>query len=128
MQDNETIQLSGEVDSVVFRSENTGFAVIMLASGGELITAVGDFGNTEAGYSANMGLDEEDYGVASSIADTASAIQETTSVLPDYTFKGSDSAAGTAVSGIIGSGIVAGAAALAAIAFGLFRNRHAKES
>ncbi len=86
------------------------------------------FGNTEAGYSANMGLDEEDYGVASSIADTASSIQETTSFLPDYAFKGSDSAAGTAVSGIIGSGIAAGAAALAAIAFGLFRNRHAKES
>ena len=55
----------------------------------------------------NMGLDEENYGVSSTAADTASGIQETTSFLPDYAFKDNDSAAGTTVSGLVGSGIVA---------------------
>ena len=32
------------------------------------------FGNAEEGYSENMGLDEEDFGVSSSVADTAGAI------------------------------------------------------
>lgn len=65
------------------------------------------FGNSEEGYAANMALDEEDYGISSTAADTASSIQETTSFLPDYAFADSDSAAGTTVSGIVGCGIVA---------------------
>ena len=65
------------------------------------------FGNSEEGYAANMALDEENYGIESSAAGTASAIQESTSFLPDYAFKESDSPAGTSVSGIVGCGIVA---------------------
>lgn len=65
------------------------------------------FGNEENGYAANMGLDEENYGTQSTAADTAASIQETTSFLPDYAFADSDSAAGTTVSGIVGSAIVA---------------------
>jgi len=81
------------------------------------------FGNAEAGYSENMGLDEEDFGLSSSAADTAGAIQERTSFLPDYAFADSDSAAGTTVSGLVGSAMVAGAAAIICLAGGFFRRK-----
>ncbi|MCR4779051.1 MAG: energy-coupling factor ABC transporter permease [Lachnospiraceae bacterium] len=79
------------------------------------------FGNEESGYSANMGLDEENYGNSSSISDTAADIQEKTAFLPDYAFSGSDSAAGTSVSGIVGSAIVAGIVFIISFAGGFFR-------
>ena len=72
-----------------------------------------------------MALDEEDFGVSSGAADTAAAIQETTSFLPDYGFSDSDSAAGTSVSGVVGSAMVAGVAVLIALAGGFFRRRRA---
>ena len=81
------------------------------------------FGNGEAGYSENMGLDEENYGVSSSAADVAGSIQEKTAVLPDYAFSESDSAVGTSVSGLVGSAVVAGAAALICLAGGFFRRK-----
>ena len=81
------------------------------------------FGNEEAGYAANMGLDEENFGVSSGAAEKAAAIQEATSFLPDYAFADSDSAAGTTVSGLVGSAMVAGAAALICLAGGFFRKR-----
>ena len=83
------------------------------------------FGNAEAGYSENMGLDEENYGISSGAADAAAAIQDKTAFLPDYAFADSDSAAGTTVSGLVGSGIVAGAAALVCMAGGFFRKKKA---
>ncbi len=81
------------------------------------------FGNAESGYSENMGLDEEHYGIASGAADAAAAIQEKTAFLPDYAFADSDSAVGTSVSGLIGSGIVAGVAVLVCMAGGFFRKK-----
>lgn len=81
------------------------------------------FGNEENGYSANMGLDEEDYGISSGVSDAAANIQEKTSVLPDYSFADSDSAAGTTVSGLAGAVVVAGAAALICLAGGFFRKK-----
>ncbi len=85
------------------------------------------FGNSEAGYSQNLGLDEEDYGVQSAAADKAAAIQEKTSILPDYAFAGSDSAAGTSVSGLVGSAIVAVLVLLICFVGGFFRKKnHAK--
>ena len=81
------------------------------------------FGNQESGYSANMGLDEENFGIESDAARTAESIQETSSFLPDYAFKGSDSPVGTSVSGIVGSVMVAGVAALICIAGGYFRKK-----
>ena len=66
------------------------------------------FGNKDGGYSANMGLDEENYGVQSNAADKAAGIQEKLAFLPDYAFKGSDSAVGTSTSGIVGMALVAG--------------------
>ncbi len=85
------------------------------------------FGNAEEGYSENMGLDEEEFGVQSKAADTAGSIQETTSFLPDYAFSGSDSAAGTSVSGIVGSALVALVAVALCFACGFFRKRRLKK-
>ena len=107
--------------------------VVALVGGGLSLFASGNpdglewsmFGNAEAGYSENMGLDEEAYGVSSSAAETAGAIQEKTAFLPDYAFSGSDSAAGTSVSGLVGSAIVAGAAVLICLAGGFFRRKKA---
>ena len=79
------------------------------------------FGNADAGYAENMGLDEEEFGISSSVAETAAGIQETTSFLPDYAFPDSDSAVGTTVSGLVGSAIVAGVAILICMAGGFFR-------
>ncbi len=83
------------------------------------------FGNAEAGYSENMGLDEEHFGVKSALADAAGSVQEATSFLPDYGFAGSDSRAGTTVSGLVGSAMVAGVAVLICLAGGFFRKRKA---
>ena len=83
------------------------------------------FGNAEAGYSENMGLNEEDYGISSSAAEKAESIQESTSFLPDYAFPDSDSPAGTTVSGIVGAAIVAGIAAVICVVFGFFRKKKA---
>ncbi|MBO4361069.1 MAG: energy-coupling factor ABC transporter permease [Eubacteriaceae bacterium] len=81
------------------------------------------FGNSDAGYSENMGLDEEDFGIASNASETAGQIQENTSFLPDYSFKDSDSPAGTSVSGIVGSAMVALAAVGIAALGGYFRKK-----
>ncbi len=81
------------------------------------------FGNEEAGYSQNMGLDEDNFGVDSKAADTAASIQDATSFLPDYAFPDSDSAAGTTVSGLVGGAIVAGIAVVISLAGGFFRRK-----
>ena len=83
------------------------------------------FGNADAGYSENMGLDEEEFGVSSGLADAAGSVQEATSFLPDYAFPNSESAAGTTVSGLVGSAMVAGVALLICLAGGFFRKRKA---
>ena len=83
------------------------------------------FGNTESGYAENMALDEDDFGVSSSAADKAAAVQETTAFLPDYAFSGSDSAVGTSVSGVVGSAMVAGMAVLICVVGGFFRKKKA---
>ena len=83
------------------------------------------FGNSEAGYSENMGLDEEDYGVSSGAAEVAGSIQEKTAFLPDYGFAGSDSVVGTSVSGLLGSAIVAAVAAVICMGGGFFRRKKA---
>lgn len=85
------------------------------------------FGNEEAGYSANMGLDEETYGAESAAAEKAAAVQEKTSLLPDYNFAGSDSAAGTSVSGLVGCALVAALAAIISLAGRTARKRSGKK-
>ena len=107
-------------------------AVVAIAVGGGLSLLASSnpdglewalFGNAEKGYTENMGLDEEEYGVPSKAADTAGAIQEKTSFLPDYAFADNDTPAGTSVSGIVGSAAVAGIAILICLAGGFFRRK-----
>ena len=81
------------------------------------------FGNEDAGYSANMGLDEEHFGIESKASQTAASIQEKTSFLPDYAFAQSESPMGTTVSGIVGAAMVAAFALLICFAGGFFRKR-----
>ena len=109
-------------------------SVVVIVGGGLSLFASGNpdglewsmFGNSEAGYSENMGLNEESYGISSKAADKAGAIQEKTAFLPDYAFSGSDSAAGTTVSGLVGSAIVAVVAVLICMLGGFFRTKRNK--
>ena len=108
-------------------------AVVLVVGGGLSLLASANpdglewsmFGNADSGYSENMGLDEENYGISSAAADTAASIQEKTAFLPDYAFANSDSSAGTSVSGIVGSAIVAAAALLVCVCGGFFRKKKA---
>ncbi len=49
MQEPNIKKLSGEVDSIIFRSEDGRFVVIMLATEGKLVNVVGEMGNIEVG-------------------------------------------------------------------------------
>ncbi len=108
-------------------------AVVAVVGGGLSLAASGNpdglewalFGNAESGYSENMNLDEENFGVSSGLADSAAAVQEKTAFLPDYAFTDSESAAGTTVSGLLGSGMVAAAAVGICALGGFFRKRKA---
>jgi cobalt/nickel transport system permease protein len=75
-----------------------------------------------------MGLDEENYGVSGNAADKAESVQKKTAILPDYAFPDSESAAGTSVSGIVGSVIVAGLAVLICLIGGFFRKKNRNSS
>ena len=59
------------------------------------------------------------------IYETAGAVQETTALLPDYAFKGSESSFGTTFSGVVGSVIVVGVCVGACYAFKFFRKKQA---
>lgn len=66
------------------------------------------FGNADAGYSENLGLDEESYGLSGTVSEALAAVQEKTALMPDYTFAGDPGAlGGTAVAGVLGSALVA---------------------
>ena len=112
-----------------------GAAWILIGQGGLSLLASANpdglewslFGNEEAGYSANMGLDEEQYGAQSAAAEKAAAVQEKTSLLPDYNFAGSDSAAGTSVSGLVGCALVAALAACISLAGRAARKKSGKK-
>ena len=123
---------SGAEGKLSLRTTMIILAVVVAVVGGGLSLAASAnpdglewsmFGNAEAGYSENMGLDEEDYGVSSGAAEVAGSIQEKTAFLPDYGFASGDSAAGTTVSGLVGSAIVGAAALLVCMAGGFFRRK-----
>lgn len=46
--------LCGEVDSIIFKSEETGFCVLMLNSDNDLITVVGELGDVEEGEELSL--------------------------------------------------------------------------
>ena len=80
------------------------------------------FGNEEGGYAANMGLDEEDYGIASTFSDTASQIVDATAFMPDYAFKSNpDNFVGTQTAGVVGAVMVAVLAGIICMAGGMYR-------
>ena len=83
------------------------------------------FGNEEAGYSANMGLDEENFGNSSAVSETAASIQDKTSFLPDYSFPESENPMGTTASGIVGSVMVAAATLVICLVGRFFRGKKA---
>ncbi|MCI5699417.1 MAG: energy-coupling factor ABC transporter permease [Lachnospiraceae bacterium] len=58
-----------------------------------------------------------------SIYETAENVQEVTALLPDYAFRGSDSAVGTSFSGVVGSLIVVGVCIGACYVFKFFRKK-----
>lgn len=60
--------------------------------------------------------------------EAAAGIQEATSLLPDYAFKGSESAVGTSFSGIVGALVVVLITVGACYAFKFFRNRSSSTS
>ena len=62
------------------------------------------------------------------VYDTAAGIQDTTSLLPDYAFKDSESAAGTSFSGIVGSLVVVGVMVGASYAFRFFKKKEESDS
>ena len=64
---------------------------------------------------------------AGSVYETAESIQETTSLLPDYAFKGSESAIGTSFSGIVGALVVVIVMIGACYAFRFFRSKKKDE-
>ena len=86
------------------------------------------FGNSDAGYNQNMALDEENYGISSNAADVAGQIQESTAFLPDYAFAESESPAGTSVSGIVGSVMVAAVAIGVCVLGGFFRKKRKQQA
>lgn len=61
------------------------------------------------------------------VYETFGAIQETTSLLPDYAFKNSDSIFGTVFSGVVGAAVVAGVCIAICYAFKFFRKKNADE-
>ena len=63
--------------------------------------------------------------VASGIHQAAGTIQDFTSLLPDYSFKGSKTALGTSVSGIVGGLIVVGICVGVCLLFNFFKKRKA---
>ena len=133
------VKTDGEVTNRVSLKTTIVILVIAVAvvGGGLSLFASGNpdglewslFGNEEAGYDQNMGLDEENYGVASGAADKAAQIQDKTAFLPDYAFASDgENPMGTTVSGLLGSAIVAVAAVALCLAGGFFRKKKAKEN
>ncbi|MCR5671083.1 MAG: energy-coupling factor ABC transporter permease [Butyrivibrio sp.] len=60
---------------------------------------------------------------AGGVYDTMAGIQETTSLLPDYAFKGSEAAIGTSFSGIVGALVVVAILVGASYAFKFFKSK-----
>lgn len=47
--DQDTIKIEGTVENVIYRNENNGYTVLDVDTGGDLVTAVGELGDVEAG-------------------------------------------------------------------------------
>ncbi len=54
MKSEKLCELKGDVDSIVYKNEDNGFAVIMLDCGGEPVTVVGEIGDVDEGESLSL--------------------------------------------------------------------------
>ena len=82
------------------------------------------FGNQDGGYSENLGLAEDNYGVTSRAGTQAEKIIEKTALLPDYAFANDpENQAGTSVAGVAGVAAVAAIAGLVCLAGSLHRRK-----
>ena len=82
------VSFKGTIAVIAIAAVLVGGGLSLLASGNPDGLEWSLFGNSDAGYTQNMGLDEDSYGVQSSAADKAGAVQEKTAFLPDYSFAG----------------------------------------
>lgn len=106
--------------------------VVGVTAGGLSLLASGNpdglewslFGNEESGYAANMGLDEEEYGIVSNASEALGAVQEKTAFLPDYSFPSEESGLGTTVSGLVGSALVAVCAGILVLIGRVMKKKH----
>ncbi len=101
--------------------------ITLLIGGGLSLFASSHPDGLEWSIQRITGSDELDAD-ASAPYETAENLQETTSLLPDYAFKESDSSFGTSFSGIIGSLAVLGACIGACNIFKFFRHPQKKEA
>ena len=82
------------------------------------------FGNQDGGYSENLGLAEDAYGVTSRAGTQAEKIIEKTALLPDYAFANDpENQVGTSVAGVAGVAAVAAIAGLVCLAGSLHRRK-----
>ena len=82
------------------------------------------FGNQDGGYSDNLGLSEDHYGVTSQAGTKAEKIVEKTAWMPDYAFANDpENQAGTSVAGIAGAAAVAVVAGLVCLIGSLHRRK-----
>lgn len=90
-------------------------AVIVVLVGGAL-SLVASSNPDGLEWSIGQVSGKEELEASGGVHDSLANVQEKTAVLPDYSF-GNDNAAGTSVSGIVGSAVVAGLCILAGTAF-----------
>lgn len=99
-------QLEKKEGRFSFKKTMTILAGVALLIGGALSLAASSYPDGLEWSIAKLTGATEMEGADSGIYQTASAIQDVTSLLPDYAFKGSESALGTTFSGIVGSIVV----------------------
>ena len=50
----DSLKIEGTIEAVIYRNENNGYTVLDIDTGGELVTAVGELGDVEAGEALLM--------------------------------------------------------------------------
>ncbi|MBO5031390.1 MAG: energy-coupling factor ABC transporter permease [Lachnospiraceae bacterium] len=107
-------------------SKTLGILVILTAAVGGILSLFASAFPDGLEWSLERITGSAELEAAGSAYDTAAAIQETTALLPDYAFKGSDSLAGTSFSGIVGAVIVIAFCMVCCRLFQFFKGKHRK--
>ena len=106
---------------LTFKKTMTVLAVAAVFTGGVLSLVASSFPDGLEWSIEKLTGSTEIEGAASGIYQTVGAIQEASSVLPDYAFKGSETVLGTTFSGIVGCLVVAAICVGACYLFKFFR-------